>query len=185
MSVHSTAQPPCQRLLDEFDQRHPLGSLPYDKPEDTRLYKETTTEARANISTFDLQHGFWQAALDPKTAHRTAFTCEYGTFQYKVVPMGLLSSAQFFQSFVETKLDRHGILYRKVHERSDATNTYIDEDGARSSFPCPLCALIGRPTVVHPGPSDLIISRRYAAKQRRRRDIARCTAGVSDAARHT
>ena len=37
----------------------------------------------AYISTFDLQHGFWQAALDPKTAHRTAFTCEYGTFQYK------------------------------------------------------------------------------------------------------
>ena len=83
------------------------------------------------ISTFDLAHGFWQAALDPKTAHRTAFTCEYGTFQYKVVPMGLLSSAQFFQSFVETKLDRHGILYRKVHETSDMTNTYVDEDGVR------------------------------------------------------
>ena len=45
--------------------------------------------------------------------------------------MGLLSSAQFFQSFVETKLDRHGILYRKVHEKSDSTNTYIDEDGVR------------------------------------------------------
>ena len=41
----------CQRLLDEFDQRHPLGSLPYDKPEDMRLYKETTTEARARRST--------------------------------------------------------------------------------------------------------------------------------------
>ena len=40
----------CQRLLDEFDQRHPLGSLPYDKPEDMRLYKETTTEARARRS---------------------------------------------------------------------------------------------------------------------------------------
>ena len=26
----------------------------------------------AYISTFDLQHGFWQAALDPTTAHRTA-----------------------------------------------------------------------------------------------------------------
>ena len=83
------------------------------------------------ISTFDLAHGFWQAALDPKTAHRTAFTCEYGTFQYKVVPMGLLSSAQFFQSFVETKLDRHGILYQKVHETSNMTNTYVDEDGVR------------------------------------------------------
>ena len=45
--------------------------------------------------------------------------------------MGLLSSAQFFQSFVETKLDRHGILYRKVHETSDLTDTYVDEDGVR------------------------------------------------------
>ena len=45
--------------------------------------------------------------------------------------MGLLSSAQFFQSFVETKLDRHGILYRKVHETSDLSDTYIDEDGVR------------------------------------------------------
>ena len=42
----------CQRLLDEFDQRHPLGSLPYDKPEDMRLYKETTTDARARRSSW-------------------------------------------------------------------------------------------------------------------------------------
>ena len=33
---------------------------------------------------------------------------------------------------METKLDRHGILYRKVHETSDLSDTYIDEDGVSS-----------------------------------------------------
>ena len=41
----------CQRLFDEFDQKHPLGSLPSDKLEDMRVYKESTTEARARRST--------------------------------------------------------------------------------------------------------------------------------------
>ena len=41
----------CQRLFDEFDQKHPLGSLPSDKPEDMRVYKESTSEARARRST--------------------------------------------------------------------------------------------------------------------------------------
>ena len=37
----------------------------------------------AYISTFDLQHGFWQAALDPTTAHRTAFTCDASRREFK------------------------------------------------------------------------------------------------------
>ena len=30
----------CQELLAQFDAKHPLGSLPYDKPEDQRLYQD-------------------------------------------------------------------------------------------------------------------------------------------------
>ena len=40
----------CQNVLNAFDDQHPLGSLPYDKPEDMRLYKETSGEARARRS---------------------------------------------------------------------------------------------------------------------------------------
>ena len=40
----------CQRLLDEFDQKYPLGSLPFDKPEDMRLYKESIADSRARRS---------------------------------------------------------------------------------------------------------------------------------------
>jgi hypothetical protein len=75
----------------------------------------------------DLEKGYWQAPLDPATKHKTAFSCEFGSFQYRVVPMGLLSSAQFYQSFVEKKLDRHGILYKKVHASSDLKDTYVRE----------------------------------------------------------
>ena len=85
----------------------------------------------AFISCLDLEKGYWQAPLDPATKHKTAFSCEFGSFQYRVVPMGLLSSAQFYQSFVEKKLDRHGILYKKVHASSDLKDTYLDSDGVR------------------------------------------------------
>ena len=85
----------------------------------------------AFTSCLDLQKGYWQAPLDPATKHKTAFSCEFGSFQYRVVPMGLISSAQYYQSFVEKKLDRHGILYKKVHATSDLTDTWIDSDGVR------------------------------------------------------
>ena len=83
------------------------------------------------MSCLDLRAAYWQASLDPATKHKTAFTCELGSFQYRVVPMGLLHSAQFYQRFIETKLDRHGVLYRKVHLTSDLDGTYVDEDGVR------------------------------------------------------
>ena len=85
----------------------------------------------AYTSCLDLQKGYWQAPLDPATKHKTAFSCEFGSFQYRVVPMGLISSAQYYQSFVEKKLDRHGVLYKKVHASSDLTDTYVDSDGVR------------------------------------------------------
>ena len=45
--------------------------------------------------------------------------------------MGLISSAQYYQPFVEKKLDRHGVLYKKVHASSDLTDTYVDSDRVR------------------------------------------------------
>ena len=83
------------------------------------------------MSCLDLRAAYWQASLDPATKHKTAFTCEFGSFQYRVVPMGLLHSAQFYQRFIETKLDRHGVLYKKVHLTANLDGTYVDEDGVR------------------------------------------------------
>eukprot|EP01052_Picozoa_sp_SAG31_P021226 SAG31_NODE_1630_length_7699_cov_36.170921_3_plen_58_part_00 len=43
--------------------------------------------------------------------------------------MGLVSSAAYYQRFVESKLDRHGILYRKVSATATDEDVYIDSDG--------------------------------------------------------
>ena len=81
------------------------------------------------ISVTDLQSGYWQLALSPKSRHKTAFKCEFGTFHYNVVPMGIemgmVSSAAYFQRHLENLLRRHGILCSKVHVSSDKTETYI------------------------------------------------------------
>jgi hypothetical protein len=44
------------------------------------------------ISRLDLRHGFWQMGLHPDSRHKTPFSCAYGTFQYRVLPMGLLTA---------------------------------------------------------------------------------------------
>ena len=33
----------CQQLIDDFNSKHPLGSLPYDKPTDKRHYLQQAT----------------------------------------------------------------------------------------------------------------------------------------------
>eukprot|EP01051_Picozoa_sp_SAG22_P016217 SAG22_NODE_2252_length_2785_cov_2.933730_1_plen_186_part_00 len=40
----------CQKLLAEFDAKHPFGSLPSDKPEDARKYKEARAGTRTRRS---------------------------------------------------------------------------------------------------------------------------------------
>ena len=41
----------CQELLNEFDEKHPLGSLPFDKPEDQRAWHERTRSQHTRRST--------------------------------------------------------------------------------------------------------------------------------------
>ena len=76
--------------------------------------------------------------LHKDSRKKTAFKCEFGTFQYRVVPMGSLSSTAHFQRFVETKLERHGVLHRLVHPESKNVNgAYFDPDGNRCvGFAC-------------------------------------------------
>ena len=49
------------------------------------------------FSTLDLRFGYYQVPLDPRDAHKTAFTSRSGSFQRKVLPMGLCNSASTFQ----------------------------------------------------------------------------------------
>ena len=66
------------------------------------------------ISTLDLKNGYWNAGLTEESKRLTAFSTEFGTYEYNVVPQGLVCSAAHFQKWVETKLRKHGILFEHV-----------------------------------------------------------------------
>eukprot|EP01050_Picozoa_sp_SAG11_P017843 SAG11_NODE_2619_length_3169_cov_5.194788_3_plen_149_part_00 len=69
-------------------------------------------------------------ALHKDSRHKTAFKCKFGHFQFCTVPMGLISSASFFQRWIESKLERHGILYRQVHVGSETIGEkQLDPEG--------------------------------------------------------
>jgi hypothetical protein len=86
------------------------------------------------ISKLDLRHGFWQMGLHPESRHKTSFSCEYGTFQYLVLPMGLLTASAAFQRGVEGRLKKHNLLWQRVNIGDMSTTsegTYLDQDNQR------------------------------------------------------
>jgi transposase InsO family protein len=83
------------------------------------------------ISKLDLRHGFWQMGLHPDSRHKTSFSCEYGTFQYRVLPMGLLTASAAFQRWVEGRLKKHNLLWQRVNIGDTSEGTYLDKDNQR------------------------------------------------------
>ena len=55
------------------------------------------------ISILDLKNGYWLSGLDEKSKELTAFSCEFGTFEYNVAPQGLVCSVAHFQSWKPIK----------------------------------------------------------------------------------
>ena len=54
--------------------------------------------SKARIFTkLDLTHGYWQIMLDEASRQFTAFACELGFYQFKVLPMGLTNACATFQ----------------------------------------------------------------------------------------
>ena len=41
------------------------------------------------FSSIDLQSGYWQVAMDPDSIDKTAFSCQSGLFQFRVLPFGV------------------------------------------------------------------------------------------------
>jgi hypothetical protein len=53
------------------------------------------------FSKLDFCSGYFQIKMDPESKKYTAFSTEFGLFQFKVMPMGLTNSAATFQRFVQ------------------------------------------------------------------------------------
>ena len=53
------------------------------------------------FSKIDLKSGFWQMRVDPADEHKTAFVTPLGSFQFKVLPMGLSNAPSSFQRLMQ------------------------------------------------------------------------------------
>ena len=63
-------------------------------------------------SMMDLQHGYWQLAVDEADQHKTAIITKYGLFEYAKLPMGLCNSPSSFQRCMELIL--RGLQWKTV-----------------------------------------------------------------------
>jgi hypothetical protein len=71
-----------------------------------RIEEIFTYLAKAKIySSIDLAHGFHQIKLDVNSQPMTAFACQWGFFQYTVMPMGLCNSVATFSRVMAQCLD--------------------------------------------------------------------------------
>ena len=77
-------------------------------PECTEIFSELKN-ARY-LSGFDMENGYWNVALDEKSKRLTAFGSECGSWMYKCLPQGMVSSGPYFQAWCERLFRRYNIL---------------------------------------------------------------------------
>ena len=53
------------------------------------------------FTTIDLFQGYWQIKMDETCKEKAAFICRYGTFQFEVMPFGLMNSQATFQRMID------------------------------------------------------------------------------------
>lgn len=62
--------------------------------------------AMASVFTvMDLASGYYQVPMEESSKKYTAFTCEYGLFEYNVMPMGLMNATATFQRLMNKIFD--------------------------------------------------------------------------------
>jgi hypothetical protein len=57
------------------------------------------------FSVMDIRHAYYTIRIDEKSRHLTAFSCEFGKFQFKFLPQGLSISPAVFQNRIQSHMD--------------------------------------------------------------------------------
>jgi hypothetical protein len=57
------------------------------------------------FTTLDLASGYYQVKMDPESRKYTAFSCDYGFFEYNTMPMGLTNACATFQRLMNKVLE--------------------------------------------------------------------------------
>jgi len=94
------------------EQRSPIPNI-------TRLLSTIGKHSPKYFAKMDLTTGFYQTPLDPESMKYTAFSTDFGLFEWTRTAMGLLNSPWYFQGIMEREVFPH--LLHKVME------IYIDD----------------------------------------------------------
>jgi len=62
------------------------------------------------LACFDLENGYWNVALDEKSKRLTAFGSEMGSWCWKCLPQGMVSSGPYFQAWCERLFRKYNVL---------------------------------------------------------------------------
>ena len=77
------------------------------------------------LSSLDMQSGYWQLALDPRDAEKTAFSTSRGHYQFVVMPFGLTNAPATFQRLMDNILrDFHSFCLVYIDDIIIFSNTF-------------------------------------------------------------
>ena len=69
------------------------------------------------LSACDMKDGYWNVGLDEESMRLTAFCSEAGSWCWRCLPQGMVSSGPYFQTWMERLLRRHNMLAGRAHYR--------------------------------------------------------------------
>ena len=85
-----------------------LESIANRMPECTEIFM--ALKGAKYLACFDLENGYWNVALDEKSKRLTAFGSEMGSWVWKCLPQGMVSSGPYFQAWCERLFRKYNIL---------------------------------------------------------------------------